>query len=168
MPPRLLLALALSLAAHGALLVPDLGKRLAPPPPALQALLRPPIERPVEPVEPLLKNTIDSETAPRAEKPLPAPESKARGSQKREVQSAQRKLSQHLFYPAEAVSRGIEGDVRLLVRLDAAGAIIDVSVAATSGHAILDNAAIRAAYAMGKLGAGEARELIVPVIFRLQ
>jgi protein TonB len=84
------------------------------------------------------------------------------------VQTAQRKLSQHLFYPAEAVANGIEGEVRLIVRLSADGSVSEVKVAASSGHAILDNAAIRAAYAIGTMGAGEARELIVPVIFRLQ
>jgi len=167
MPSRLLIALALSLFAHGVLLAPPLGKRLPPPRPALQASLRPLIEAPPEPSEPLLKNTIDSEEAPRSQPP-PVPGKKARASQKREVQSAQRKLSEHLFYPAEAVNRGIEGEVRLLVKVNAAGAMTEVSVAATSGHAILDNAAIRAAYAMGKLGEGEARQLIVPVIFRLQ
>ena len=80
---------------------------------------------------------------------------------------AQRKLSQHLFYPAEALARGLEGEVRLLVRLSPDGRVDEVSVAASSGHAILDNAAIKAAYAMGGLP-GAPRELILPVVFQLQ
>ena len=57
--------------------------------------------------------------------------------------------------------------MRLLVRLTPDGRVDDVSVAASSGHAILDNAAIKAAYAMGALPGGP-RELILPVIFQLQ
>lgn len=173
MSPRLIFALALSLALHGGLVVPDLVKRLvvAPPRPALQAVLRlPPIPE-AAPAEPLLKNTIDPEEAPPAVKSPPppaAPQAKPKAVAKREVQVAQRKLSQHLFYPPEAVARGIEGEVRLIVKLSADGAVESVSVAASSGHPLLDNAAIKAAYAMGRLTGATSRELILPVIFRLQ
>ena len=172
MSPRLIFALALSLALHGGLVVPDLVKRLAvaPPRPALQAVLRlPPKPETPPPAEPLLKNTIDAEETLPAVKPPPpaAPQAKARAV-KREVQIAQRKLSQHLFYPPEAVARGIEGEVRLIVKLSADGAVENVSVAASSGHPLLDNAAIKAAYAMGRLTGASSRELILPVIFRLQ
>ena len=84
------------------------------------------------------------------------------------MQAAQRKLSKHVFYPPEAVSRGLEGDVRLIVKLASDGRIDDVQLAASSGHPLLDNAAIRAAYAMGSLAGASGRELIVPVYFRLQ
>lgn len=173
MSPRLIFALALSLALHGGLVVPDLVKRLvvAPPRPALQAVLRlPPIPEAAS-AEPLLKNTIDPEEAPPAVKSPPppaAPQAKPKAVAKREVQVAQRKLSQHLFYPPEAVARGIEGEVRLIVKLSAEGAVESVSVAASSGHPLLDNAAIKAAYAMGRLTGATSRELILPVIFRLQ
>lgn len=172
MPFRLIIALALSLALHGSLFLPDLIKRapVAPPRPALQALLRLPPE-PDVPTEPVLKNTLDEEESPA--KPLiePPPSQAPAKAQKRlaqrEVQIAQRKLNEHLFYPPEAISRGIEGEVRLIIKVGADGSIDDVSIAASSGHTILDNAAIKAAYAMGKLG-GTARELILPVIFQLQ
>ena len=174
MSPRLIFALALSLALHGGLVVPDLVKRLAvaPPRPALQAVLRlPPKPETPPPAEPLLKNTIDAEETPPAVKPPPplpaAPQAKARAV-KREVQVAQRKLSQHLFYPPEAIARGIEGEVRLIVKLSADGAVENVSVAASSGHPLLDNAAIKAAYAMGRLTGASSRELILPVVFRLE
>ena len=86
----------------------------------------------------------------------------------REIERAQRKLSKQLFYPPEAVARGIEGEVRLILKLSAEGAVVEVSIAASSGHAILDNAAIKAALAMGRLSGASSRELILPVIFRLQ
>jgi protein TonB len=87
---------------------------------------------------------------------------------KRQVQAAQKKLSQHLYYPPEAIARGIEGEVRLIITLTEDGSIADVNIAASSGHPILDNAAIKAAYATGKLSGATSRELILPVIFRLQ
>lgn len=172
MSPRLIFALALSLALHGGLVVPDLVKRLAvaPPRPALQAVLRLPPAPEAIPAEPLLKNTIDPEEAPPPVKPPPktAPQAKPKAVAKREVQVAQRKLSEHLFYPPEAVARGIEGEVRLIVKLSADGAVESVSIAASSGHPLLDNAAIKAAYAMGQLTGASSRELILPVVFRLQ
>jgi protein TonB len=173
MSPRLILALAFSLALHASLVVPGLLGRLAvaPPPPALRAELRPPpkTETP-PPAESLLKNTLDPEDAPPEVKPQPAPPPRAKPMNvaKREVRAAQRKLSEHLFYPPEAIARGIEGEVRLIVRLSADGAVENVGIAASSGHPALDNAAIKAAYAMGRLTGASSRELILPVIFRLE
>jgi len=188
MSHRLILALALSFALHGAVLLPDIFKRLptTPPPPALQALLRlpPPPEPPR--AEPLLKNAIDEEVAPKEVEPPPpppppkpveparkaepklVPKNAPKDAQKRDIQIAQRKLSEQQFYPPEAVARNIEGEVRLIIKLSDSGAVEDVSVAASSGHAILDNAAVRAAYAMGSLTGVASRELVLPVIFRLE
>ena len=177
MPPRLIIALALSLALHGGLLLPDLLKRqtVAPPRPALQALLRLPPVPEIAPAEPLLKNTLDAENtpttaqaAPVAPPPVTPPSPITRKTVQREARLAQRKLNEHLFYPPEAVERGLEGEVRLILRLGANGEVDDISIAASSGHAILDNAAIKAAYAMGRLTGVTSRELILPVIFQLQ
>lgn len=173
MPPRLIFALALSLALHGGLLLPDILKRppVAPPPPALQAQLRLP-PRPVA-ADPLLKNTLDEkEDVPVAEPPPspppPVKQATPRSTLRRDVAVAQKKLSQTQFYPARAVEQGIEGEVRLILKLAADGSVEDVGIAASSGHPILDNAAVKAAYAMGTLTGVAARELILPVIFRLQ
>ena len=182
MPYRLILALALSFALHGAVLVPDLVKRLptTQPRPALQAMLRlPPTPEPPR-AESLLKNTLDEEVAPKEVEPpppspkpveparKPEPKPVPKNPQKRDIQIAQRKLSEQQFYPPEAVAQNIEGEVRLIIKLSDSGEVLDVSVAASSGHAILDNAAIRAAYAMGALTGVTSRELILPVIFRLE
>ncbi|MBW7901310.1 MAG: energy transducer TonB [Rhodocyclaceae bacterium] len=170
---RLVPAFAASLLLHAALLA---GGRPPPPerPSALHATLRPPVEAPA-PVEPLVKNTLDEES----ERPLaPPPEPVPRSAEKpaaapakaapRQVRAAQRKLAEHLYYPPEAIARGLEGEVRLILALAADGGIDDVQLAASSGHAILDDAAIRAAFAMGRLPGVGVRELILPVIFRLQ
>ena len=68
----------------------------------------------------------------------------------------------------ELRARGIEGDVRLLLVLNEDGSLADVQIAVSSGHAILDNAAMKAAYAMGRLSGVTAREMILPVSFRLR
>ena len=125
---------------------------------------------PQMPPESLLKNTLDpEENTPEVNKPspamLPLP---SKNTVKREVQTAQRKLSEHLYYPPEAIAQGIEGEVRLILKLSADGAVEDINIAASSGHPVLDQAAIKAAYAMGKLVGATSHELILPVIFRLQ
>ena len=183
MSPRLLIALAVSVALHASLLATHL---LTPhsavvQSAALRAQLRPPthpVATPAAseppPAETLLKNTLaDNDAPPVAKAPPPAvakpatPTRASKDATRRDVSRAQRKLSEHLFYPPEALARGLEGEVRLLVRLTPDGRVDDVSVAASSSHAILDNAAIRAAYAMGALPGGP-RELILPVVFQLQ
>ena len=174
MPFRLFIAFALSLILHGGLLTPEIFRRLVVPvSPPLQATLRlpPKPQPPLEvPPETLLKNTLDeSESPPSEVKPLPPkPSAPSTSMRKRETSLAQRKLSEHLFYPPEAVARGLEGEVRLILKLGENGTIEEVLIAAGSGHAILDKAAIRAAYAMGRLPGVSSRELIFPVVFRLQ
>ena len=170
---RLIPAFALSLALHIGIFLPDFvnSLRLAPLPPPLLATLRLP-PKPETPAEPLLKNTIDSEETPQVVTPArvtpPPKQATARIAARSEAQKMQRKLSKHLYYPPEAVARGIEGDVWLLLKLSPDGEIVDVRIATSSGHPLLDNAAIRAAYAMGRQSGATARELIVPAYFRLE
>lgn len=176
MPSRLILALALSLALHASLLLPPVRKPDGPPrQPALEALLRLPAKTEVSDGEALLKNTLAVERAPAAAKPPPPAPPAPRASQpvaktsvRREVEAAQRKLSPHLYYPPEAVARGLEGEVRLILTLGDDGSIAEVSIGTSSGHPILDKAAIKAAYAMGKVNWAHSHELILPVIFRLE
>ncbi len=182
MPPRRLsFAFAFSLLLHAAVLGSGNFRDLLKPPPApmLQASLRLP-PAPPPPAEPLVKNTLDEEpeeprppeppppppAAKPATKPSPAP--RPAKAEARQVRAAQTKLAEHLYYPAEAIARGLEGETRLILTLADDGSIANVQLAASSGHAILDNAAIKAAFAIGRLPGVTARELILPVIFRLQ
>ena len=57
--------------------------------------------------------------------------------------------------------------MRLILTLSDDGRIVDVGIAASSGHPVLDKAAERAAWAMGRVSWAQSRELILPVIFRL-
>ncbi|MEF8728357.1 MAG: TonB family protein [Accumulibacter sp.] len=171
---QLLPALALSLLLHAAVLWWNVVAFDVPPPPTprLQASLQPPIRQLPASDEPLLKDTLStSDPSPAAATTPPRPAAAtgtSRAVARRQVEAAQRKLAQHLYYPPEAVARGIEGEVRLLLRLADDGSVVDVQVAAGSGHAILDQAAVKAAYAMGRANWAQSRELILPVIFRLQ
>jgi protein TonB len=176
MPPRLILAFSLSLILHLAVPLWDALEFAAPtiPSPPLRAELRPPRKPLVADHEPLLKNTLAPEPARPETKTPPAvvnhktSSSVTKATPKSVVAAAQRKLSEHLFYPIEAKALGLEGEVRLLLILEDDGRIADVSIAASSGHPVLDKAAIRAAYAMGRADGARSREFILPVVFRLQ
>lgn len=171
---RFLLALAASLALHLALfgsgaIVSLLERKVSlRSTAAISARLLPPAT--VVPQDALLKDTLAEQEAPKVVQAEPKPvEGKSRKPAPRSLEeTAQRKLSEVLFYPPEAVARGIEGEVRLLLTLDGNGAIQDAQVAAGSGHKILDDAAVRAAFAMGSLPKAGAREVILPVVFRLR
>jgi protein TonB len=171
---RFLLALAASFALHLALFgsgaIAYLLERKVSPrnTAAISARLLPPAT--VLPRDALLKDTLAEREAPKVAQAEPKPvEGKSRKPAPRSLEeTAQRKLSKVLFYPPEAVARGIEGEVRLLLTLDGNGTIQDVQVAAGSGYKLLDDAAVRAAFAMGSLPKAGAREVILPVVFRLR
>jgi len=168
---RLYLSLAASVSLHAALLgsinpaawrVPEPVKALAP---VLQAHL---LSTPD--AADLLKNTLnDAHEEVLAQRPPPAirPSAKSTRPMPRR-KSAERKLAEHVFYPSEAVASGLQGEVWLLLTLDAEGRLIDIRIASSSGHDLLDRAAIAAAQAMGRLPDTGVRELILPVVFKLQ
>lgn len=167
MPPRrLLLAYVASISLHAALLVGGMPFAPAPPdatPAMIEATLRPPPA-----AEPVLKDTLADDDGPPLAAEAPPPKPSAATASRKSVVAARRKLAEHVYYPPEAIRLGLEGDVRLLLTLGADGTIIDASVAGGSGHAILDQAALRAAFALGRLPGMERREIILPVSFRLR
>jgi protein TonB len=71
------------------------------------------------------------------------------------------------FYPVEAIAQGLEGEAVLMLRFGANGALVDAQVVKSSGHAILDEAALRAARATQRLASGP-REMLFPVTFALR
>ncbi len=71
-----------------------------------------------------------------------------------------------MFYPREAIDRGLEGHVVLLLHLDVDGRIQTAEVASSSGHAILDDAALQAVRRITAI-ASNARQVLLPVDFRL-
>ena len=77
-------------------------------------------------------------------------------------------LQRELPYPPEAIERGLQGEALVLLFLDAAGNAIAARIESSSGHGILDDAALRAARALRSLPAGAPREVLLPVRFRLR
>jgi len=120
----------------------------------------------------VLKNTIEPKARSEPKPPRPAAAPKPRPEPERlsaeELDRTLGQLSQTLLYPPEAVRRGLEGEVVVLLELDANGRVVAASVASGSGHAILDEAAVRAARQLGALGpALGGKAILLPVRFRL-
>ncbi len=88
-------------------------------------------------------------------------------SRSRATQKAQAALAKFLLYPEEAIAKGLEGEAILLLHLDPAGRILRAEIARSSGHAILDQAALSAAQRIGALP-GNPQQTLLPVAFRLQ
>lgn len=167
---RLTFALSLSLALHAAGLIGLPERRPAAATSAgLQVSLQP-AAPPQRSAETLIKNTLENGRDtfdPAPVRPLPsAPGSRAQRAETLQ-QQARRKLSQQLFYPPEALEQGLQGTVTLRIELGPQGQVLDAAVLASSGHAVLDQAAQRAAQAIGRIDAGARRELLLPVVFRL-
>src|SRR5258705_10928208 len=109
-----------------------------------------------------LKNTLDSDQETRTRATAgsgPAPGAAAEARKPR--------LDNPLrFYPPEAVARGIEGETILILKYTADGRLLDAKIARSSGHAILDQAELRAVRATPRVGDGP-REILFPVTFAL-
>ena len=172
---RLPLALILSLLLHLAPFVaspPAQEKRPAPPP--LQATLRPP--PPVAATPPLTlpappKPASRESARPRlaAAKPAPAPKAAPPQTWTQAVRQHLKQLQDaNQFYPAEAIARGLEGEVLVLMVIDENGSVVATRVEQGSGHPILDDAAQRAVRSLRSLPADAPREALLPVRFRLR
>lgn len=161
---QLFFALLLSLALHTALIVVPAWmelKQRPSPPPRVEVRLTPAATPPAmaEAVSTEARSTDD--VIPQR---LAAPPRTLSGGALRRAQAA---LSEHLFYPPEAIARGLEGEVILLLNLSDSGQLVSAAIARSSGHALLDQAALDAARNIGALP-GTARQTLFPVNFRLQ
>jgi protein TonB len=81
---------------------------------------------------------------------------------------AAEQLARDLPYPPEAIERGLQGEALVLIFLDRSGNAIAARLEASSGHAILDDAAVRAARQLRALPDSAPREALLPVRFRLR
>jgi len=168
---RLFAALALSLSLHLLPFLPGTFSQSSAPPAAapLQAELRPP-------------PPAESVSSPPLQLPDPAPKASAAPRQlpvqsKAEVprtwtQAVREQLKKldaaGQFYPAEAIARGLEGEVHVLLIIDESGQVVAARVEQGSGHPILDEAALRAARTLKSLPADAPRQTVLPVRFRLR
>ncbi|MCF8197295.1 MAG: energy transducer TonB [Sulfuritalea sp.] len=157
-------ALLLSLSLHAVLIIAPSWQatRLQPFPEAsIDARLIPqtPDVAPADTV-----STEPSKTVQSASPPTVAPPRKLQGSALRRAQAS---LTEHLYYPLEAIERGLEGEVILLLQLSEDGRVVSASIARSSGHVLLDQAALEAARRIGALP-GSPRQSLFPVNFRLE
>lgn len=172
---RLWPALAWSLLLHA--LVAAFAQWLAmpgrrPPPPAsaaLQAVLLPvPAAAPTRLFAPApVTATAAASLPPRpAERPVERP---AKSGVRAELATlASRQVARRLLYPEEAVVRGLEGEAQVMLFLDAGGNAVAARLERSSGHAMLDEAAVAAARGVRGLPEGGEREVLLPVRFRLR
>lgn len=84
------------------------------------------------------------------------------------ARSAMTQISRVLLYPREAIERGIEGQATVLLFLDESGNAIAARLETSSGHDVLDDAAVRAARTLRALPGSAPREALLPVRFRLR
>lgn len=82
--------------------------------------------------------------------------------------SATEQLRRELLYPREAIERGLQGEAVVLLFLDQSGSVIAARVEASSGYAILDDAAVRAVRSLRALPDSAPREALLAVRFRLR
>jgi protein TonB len=187
-------ALALSLVLHAALLAS--GARLSallpsvarPPDLTLKVRLADPLPVPAPQPELMMREDTPREAPPAAKpstKPATTPLEKRLVRPSAEPQHAasasgvavlsgeparraREQIARELLYPLEAIEQGLEGEVLVMLFLDDSGNAIAARVEASSGHRILDEAAVRAARTLRSLPASAPREALVPVRFRLR
>ena len=122
-------------------------------------LLRPPGAKPPRKTAPQPQHSQPSRgEGPMQVEPLPAAQ----------LAETLERLSEVLLYPPEALRLGLEGEVVLLLELGEGGRIVEASVASSSGHALLDQAALKAVARLGALSPASAgKAILLPVRFRI-
>lgn len=168
-------ALAISAALHAALVaVPPWRKDSKDARPAgnpLAATLRapPPARAAVPEQAPLFlpPERKAPRAAPSPRPPVAAARTAPRPASGGALRQALAQVAERLLYPPEAVARGLEGEVLVLVFLDESGTAVAARVERSSGHALLDDAAVAAARTLRSLPAEAPRETLLPVRFRL-
>lgn len=172
---RIIPALALSMLLHLLPFLSDLSAdsgHTPQPRPSLQATLKPAPKAASAAPELALKP--ESVTKPRTE----APEKPAKPTVDRKkplrtwTQSVREQFvaqqAQGLFYPQTAIDQGMEGEVLVLMVLDASGEVIGARVEQGSGYPLLDQAALLAVRRLHTLPGDAPSQAVLPVRFRLR
>jgi protein TonB len=168
---RLFAALALSLSLHLLPFLPGTFSQSSAPPAAapLQAELRPLPPAESRPAPPLHLPEPSTRSAP---PPRPPSAQEQRSAPKTWTQSIREQLKKldaaGQFYPGEAITQGLEGEVQVLLIIDENGNVVATRIEQGSGHPILDDAALRAARSLKSLPSDAPRQTVLPVRFRLR
>jgi len=173
-------ALLISFALHALLIAaPALRGKPQPLPPLTVSLREAPPAPAVEVPSPEPPGRILPQKRPRHAAPRHAPPPAEPRPVARQTVSLQRlsgeaaraageQMARELLYPLEAIERGLQGEVLVLLFLDERGNAIAARLEESSGHALLDDAAVRAARTLRALPASAPREALLPVRFRLR
>jgi periplasmic protein TonB len=185
--PFLIPALALSLALHAALIFVNMRAEMPkeraqrpsqaeltvtvrlPDAPAAPRLILPELQRNAGAV------AAGATVRPRSEAPArvivasaaPPADSPRRLAGEAALKAAEQ-MQRGLPYPPEAIERGLQGEALVLLFLDQAGNVVAARLESSSGHALLDDAAVRAARGLRALPDSAPREALLPVRFRLR
>lgn len=174
---RLGIACILSLLFHavilggGSLIHPRSHSEQSAPEPLQATLVEIPLPPPAaliapEPPQPPVETKAEPKPEP---KPRPAPRPVRPGFTATDAaRMALQQMAQQPFYPEEAIARGLEGEAIVRLFLDESGNAIAARLEGSSGHPILDEAAVRAARTVRSLPAGTPSEVLLPVRFRLR
>lgn len=171
---RLAPALLLSLLVHLLSFLPGLllppSSKPPTPPPLLARLQAPPPAPEVVPLTlPEPPPAVTPPPAkPRPPKPAPSPTAAAPDWQREIRRQFGEQQQRGEFYPAEAIARGLQGEVLVLLLLAPDGSVMAARIEQGSGHGLLDDAALRAVRALRSLPADAPRETLIPVRFRLR
>ena len=119
---------------------------------------------------------MPEQSKPAASPAKPPPEKRKPPEKPAAAKTWTQAVSQHLkklndagqFYPPEAIARGLEGEVLVLIIIDESGRVTAARVEQGSGHRILDDAALHAVRSLRSLPADAPREALLPVRFRLR
>jgi protein TonB len=176
---RLFAALALSLTLHLLPFVPNFDFEQKKPPTVAftVAELRPPPATPATPPLSLPEAPKPTAEAPKASppekpaapRPEPRPLAKVPTTWTQAVREHLKKLdATGQFYPTEAIAQGLQGQVDVLLVIDETGKVTAARIEQGSGHAILDEAALRAVRSLQSLPTDAPRQVVLPVRFRLR
>ena len=152
---------------------------------------------PTKPTKPPASQPLQATLSPRPQaapnptfippepEPEPPREAAARPVEKKPVSAVDRKKTaktwtqaireqfseqqrQGLFYPEEAIRQGLQGEALVLLVLDESGHVVAARIEESSGHALLDDAALKAVRRLRTLPADAPAESLLPVRFRLR
>lgn len=148
-----------------------------PPKPSLTATLAPQaLPAPVAPPPPalILPEPPKPETRPPPAPPKPEKQ-KPRENPLNAPKTWNLAIAQQLkslkdrqeYYPQEAISQGLQGEVLVLVIIDENGNITAARVEESSGHRLLDEAALRNVRTIRSLPADAPRQALLPLRFKL-
>ena len=151
-------ALAISIVLHGLLVAAPAWRGEAPAQAPLTVWLRGSLAEPelqaaapTLPMPALAKLLLPAKAARNADLAKPAAEFVVRQTgplrqlSSEAARSAGEQMARELLYPPEAIERGLQGEALVLLFLDESGNAIAARLEASSGHALLDDAAVRAA-----------------------